>query len=1014
MSENTNARLCLFGRPRIEFGSEVIDSFPTRRCAYILARLALAHQRQLSRAQLAEVLWPDEYYDATRIRLRQELTRLRRALGSLESIIEPIGESIRLDVSRLEIDVDDFERSARLAKETDDPQRRLVMLARIVEIGRMPFMAESSDDWVRIERIRLNVVRYGALVDLGVAHLEVGDADQALTAARNAIDIVSDREDAYLLAARALGALGHRADALSQLDILREIAAETRGGRISPRAMRVEAELSSTGSQENVGSTPSVRFPISAPTEPLLGRAEQLALLVEHLHPTTGEARILTVLGIGGIGKTHLIRHSCVRMAPAFERRVAFIDLSNIADAAIVPTAILRELGLGYAPTTDPIARLIQVLGTGATLLALDNLEQFGATIAPLISRLLSQAPGLRILAGSRIPLNVAGENRLSLAPLSLPDEAAGEDMATRSAAIQMFLGAMEADRMGRVLDAAEWPILSNIVRRLEGMPLGLQLAASRMRAIGPVQLLRDLDSGLDRLVSRRGDTPERHRSIRNAVTGSFEQLHDAAREALVALSVFRGGWTLDAAREVCQIVDPAETMDWLLDASLIYVAEDGPQLRFRMLETIRDYAAELLTVERRAELDQRLLQWIVHRSSSISAELVDRRVMDEFDLFEPELDNLRAAQQIALESNSAAAFLLGANLCSFWQFRTSGYEALQFYTDLFDRHGEGATGEDVLRASYAQAINLHFMLTVDRPEVYERTLRLGRELGDLRYEVKTRVLLAFYSQNKIRYADCVAEIEGIDQFVAANGSFESDGFVSRVKGIFLQYQGEPEPAVQHFREAAAWFRERGEVFHSTRTRRDLALGALDLGDLDLAELALEGLLEQGYETKFMAILPSIYSASGLLDLKRGRFAEALRTFNLSMVGWRELGNHFQEGDQWNNIGRTQLAAGNFEDARVAFGHAADMWVDEHPVAATYALFGLAAIRSRRGDPDRAARIIDVAKRECARAGAKKVRFHALFQQETELAVLAQLGLSAIAESGLSLDEAIRLGKSAA
>ena len=1007
-------RLCLFGIPRIEIGTVRLDQFPTKRCVHLLARLAMAHQRQMSRAHLADVLWPDSFFEEARPRLRQELVRLRRTLGDLERVLVTSADSIRLDLSNLELDVELFERQVRAARQSEDPVQRQALLAQAVEIAGSPFIADAAEDWILIERIRLNVARYGALVELGNLLLEEGKPNEALIFARDAMEIVPEREGAYLLAIQSLRELGHLEDALAQYRRLqRNVAAD--GGKISANAERVAEGLApgQIGGRQTTRAELNlvIRFSVPAPSEPIIGREAPLSGISEQLRPDNADVRLVSVLGMGGIGKTHLLLYACRDLALTFNYRVAYVDLSNLADANLVPTTVLGALGLGYVPAGNPVNRLKAILSASPTVLALDNLEQFGGAVAPLLRRLLDEIPTLRILAASRTPLNLAGEYRLNLDPLELPEESAAGEDAKNSPALRLFLNVLDADRMGRTPWRQELPTLSNIVRRVQGVPLGLQLAASRLRTLGPAALLQELDEGLNRMVNRRQDAPERHRSMGNAVAGSFDQLEPPLKEALAQLSIFRGGWTLESAELVCGITNAAETMERLTETSLISVVSDGSRWRFRMLETIREHARDLLGPLGLAELRDRFLKWMVGRSRLVAFDLVDTAGKEELDRLEPEIDNLREALRYALDEAPEAAFELGANCASFWRFRTSGYEAYRFYSELYLRYPDFPPSPHMLRSCYGQSLIAQYIQDPDRAVIHDRTIRIGREVGDLSYEIKILVFQAFTAQDEIRYADCLAYFAEMDRFIMIHGDFESGAFVDRVKADFIRHQGDPEGAVHYLRNAVAWFSDRGELFYRARVRIELAYAAIDLEDFDLAEAMVTGLLEQAYEIGFISLVPMIYACSGLVALGRRRFADGVKMCQLSLRGYPEFGGTFPVGDQWNVIGRIYLEESRFADAREAFGKAAEIWLSNgRPVAAAVALFGLATVRLREGEPERAARLFVVADRECKLAGAKLIRFHTRFAERLEAELRAIPGIFLADEQPMGIDAAIRMG----
>ena len=1002
-------RICLFGIPRVEIGSVSLEHFPTRRCIQILGRLALAHQKRMSRPQLAEVLWPDEYYEATRQRLRQELTTLRRSLGEFQDVLEVTAESVRLDLSKVELDVDEFDRLIRNARQSMDVELREKNLMRSVQVASSPFMSTATESWIAIERIRLDVARYSALVDLGSLLLDASRADEALSCARDAIEIVPERESAHLLAIQSLCQLGHSEDASTQFQSLRRAILKDRKGRLSAKAERIGEEIFRP--EVSLVEIPlGLNFSFPAPSEQIFGRDEVLHTIVEMLDPQRGRNRLASIIGMGGIGKTHLILYACRDLAAIFNQRVAFIDLSNLEDASVIPTAVLRSLGHGYVPTKDPIHHLKNVLGEEPLVLALDNLEQFGVKATPILRRLLDEIPALRILAGSRTPLNIAGEGRLNLEPLSVPAESAEQHEATASPALRLFLSLIDPNQVTHGFRNEDWPIVSNIVRRVEGVPLGLQLAASRMRLLGPAALLTDLNKGSDVLVNRREDAPARHRSMRNAISGSFDRLHPSLRQSIASLSIFRGAWTLDAVRAVCDIEDPEGTMEQLADASLISITHEGIQVRFRMLETIREYSHSLLEDHQSFELRRRLVKWMVERSRLVANEIIDLPIMEEIDRLELDIDNMREALRYSLEEFPDLAFELGANLPFFWLFRTSGFEAQQFYAELFRRYGSYPKSALVLRASYGSSLIAHFLALANSNEMFDRTIEIGLSIGDRSLEIKTNVFRAFKAQNGIKYAECRAWIEEMDRFAADFGTFDSDPFVSRIKGIFAQYQGDPESSIPHFRSAVSWFSARGELFFLTRARLDLAFAAIDLGDADLAEANLAGLLARAFEIRYLTLVPPIHGCIGLVALHRKDYDGALNAFHQSLAGWKDLGASFFEGNQWNVIGRTYFEMGRMSDARIAFAKAGEMWLaDGLPAAVAVAVIGLAAVSHSEGDSQRAARLFKAAHHVLNQAGATLIRLHARFAARLEADLHGVLPDNRDGDA-LSLEEAVRLG----
>jgi len=220
----------------------------------------------------------------------------------------------------------------------------------------------------------------------------------------------------------------------------------------------------------------------------------------------------------------------------------------------------------------------------------------------------------------------------------------------------------------------------------------------------------------------------------------------------MAALSVFRGGWSLAAAGEVCQLNDAAGTMERLLDASLLYRVDTSGLPRFRMLETVREYAHRLLTPEESLAYRKRHLSWVLRRSMAISGFRVDDNSLGDLHDLCREHENVREAAHFALDTDAQAAFRLAANLYPLWHYRSSGFEGIQYYREVFSRYVEHPVTSDFVEASVGHALLAHFLQTPDRFEVYERALEWGQQVGLRRFEPLVLTLMAFYGQITMRY----------------------------------------------------------------------------------------------------------------------------------------------------------------------------------------------------------------------------------------------------------------------
>jgi predicted ATPase/transcriptional regulator with XRE-family HTH domain len=336
------------------------------------------------------------------------------------------------------------------------------------------------------------------------------------------------------------------------------------------------------------------------PLTPLVGRAHDIDIVTELLQH--GNARLVTLTGAGGVGKTRVAVEAAISLRSRFEIGPVWVDLAVIREPALVPSAIARALGLPERGGQGLAEMLESTLSHRRSLLVLDNFEHLLAA-APVAHTLLERCPHLRILVTSREALRVRGEHEVQILPLGLPDPevAARAESVARAEAVDLFLQRVRAVRPGFVLKDADAPRIAAICSRLDGVPLALELAAVHLKYTSPAVLEGRLRSRLELLQDGPRDLPARQRSLRATVAWSHERLTASERTLFRRLSVFVGGFTAEAAQTVCGT--PGESPEeisrdlaGLVDKSVVQAhpsSEEG--VRFRMLETIREYALERL-----------------------------------------------------------------------------------------------------------------------------------------------------------------------------------------------------------------------------------------------------------------------------------------------------------------------------------------------------------------------------------------------------------------------------------
>ncbi|TDD30162.1 helix-turn-helix domain-containing protein [Actinomadura sp. KC06] len=629
----------------------------------LMIRLALEPGRTVTVESLVDALWPDGGPGDRVHALQALVSRLRRVLpaGRLRSV--PGGYVLDAEA----VDAPEFERlAAEGGRALGDGDAKLAVerLTSALELWRGDALADAAGiPFADAAAVRLEALRLAATEDRVAAELATGAdpvrpaAELEELAARHPL-----RERLRALLVEALHRAGRSAEALAAFEEFRGRLAEELGA--DPGQELQDAYLAVLRAVPRVPDG-TARGNLRVPPTSFVGREAERAWIARRLW----EGRLVTLVGPGGSGKTRLATTVGAELSGRFPGGVWLVELAAVGDPDEVPRAVADVLGL-----RDGTSHLVEALSADETLIVLDNCEHVVAAAARLTDDLLGTCPSLRVLATSRERLGVDGEALCPVPPLDVPEP--GGD-ALESSAVELFAERAAAVRPGFTLSGDDASVAGEICRRLDGLPLAIELAAARLRSMSLDQLAARLDDRFRVLSGGSRTALTRHRTLRAVVAWSWDLLDGAERRFAERLSVFPGTITPETASRVTGLPQALDVLDSLADRSLLQVVE-GAEPRFRMLETIREYGRERLAEA--GELDRVRAEHVacfLDLAERAEPHLRGPEQLEWFFRLAAERENLVAALHHAVDAgDGGSAVRLGAALATFWMILGDHAEA--------------------------------------------------------------------------------------------------------------------------------------------------------------------------------------------------------------------------------------------------------------------------------------------------------------------------------------------------
>jgi predicted ATPase/DNA-binding SARP family transcriptional activator len=948
----------------------------------LLALLLLNANEVVSADRLIDELWGDEAPDSGRTALQVRVSQLRKALGDDGGRIATRAPGYLLRVGRDELDLYRFE---RLVSEADDAEaaEAAAKLRDALGLWRGPPLVDLSyASFAQPAIRRLEELRMAALEKRIEADLELGREADLVGELETLVEQHPLREHLRAQLMLALYRSGRQADALAayqnarrvlveqlavepsallrQLEqaILRQEVSLDLAATVAARAPLVAAvSESESGRQGLRGEDRDPPHNLPAQVSSFVGREQELSELRQLL----SRARVVTLTGAGGVGKTRLVLQLAASMLDGSGDGAWFVDLAPLTDAMLVAAQMAGVLGVPEQPGRSLPQSLIAACRDRQLLVILDNCEHVIGEAANVTDQLVRGCPTMTILATSHEPLGIEGENLYRVPPLFVPPASADPDRLLACDAVRLFADRARQQRSDFAVDSQNASAVGRLCRRLDGIPLAIELAAARLRTLSLDEINNRLDQRFRLLTGGHRVTPPRQQTLQALIDWSYDLLDPEEQEMLERLSVFAGGFDLHSAEAVAGagFESPVGVLDRLaalVDKSLLQTDHVG-SVRYRLLETVRDYASAKLLARsptaasalRTAHCDH-----YVALAEAAAPHLIGHGQIEWLDRLQLEFDNLRAAISTSLQdSNPTTGLRLGRALCYFWLYR--------------EPRGEGA-------AALSAAL--------DRPDAQQPTLLRGRALAAagmlLTMITREYDAGAAYAQEALAIARALADdhlrAEALHVLALVNGSRGNAQAHLELTGEGLTLA----MAIADPHLTALLLMTRGSSPHLSHAERART-----------AEKSLEMSRQAGNAVLHLRTLNNL----GYLEMEAGEIGAARARLAEGVRLAREIGD--RRGLSFNSctLGFASYLDNADSDARAMFDQSlaiAQRNGDQLMVA--YAHLGLALVASRAGDAQAAATLHGAADAIIDKLG---TRFDSLESQlrDTDLSRLrAELG----------------------
>ena len=687
-----------------------------------------------------------------------------------------------------------------------------------------------------------------------------------------------------------------------------------------------------------------------------IGREQEIAEIKQLLKIH----HIVTLIGPGGTGKTRLSLQVAADLLDQFQHGVWFIELAPLTDPDLIPQTILSAMGISDQ-TGNPLAALRDYLRQKTSLIIFDNCEHLLAASANIVDTLLRAAPELRILASSREDLGVPGEKLYSVPSLSLPDIKRLPVIAQLSQyeAVRLFIdrALLVAPRFS--VDAHNAPFIAQICHRLDGIPLAIELAAARVRTLTVDQISAGLDDRFSLLTGGARTLLPRQQTLRALIDWSYDLLSEQERLFLRQLSVFAGGWTLEAAKEICASHSASDLLSQLANKSLVVVVESSHsgETRYTMLETIRQYGRDRLSEAGGGEIVRlRHLAYFVKLTAQAGPELYRPNQVFWLNRLDEELDNLRTALEWALATNIELGLQIVAGpIYRFWLFRSTYRELGNWLAQLLQQYDQHNPLHVRALAIQSQCIGNNEGNFNEVHLLAEKSLQMARNLGDRQSEAFSLSILGGFTLLQGNLAEAVPLLE--QSLALYREAGDKVGQASTIDWLSIN-NSDLKRAASYAREGLELCRELGDLAGVASILTTLARLTYSQGDLSSPAPWLEEVLSLSRQLGDPVREDEALITYGTLAYWQRDYQRAIALYSEGIQLGEKIGYHYQ--NLWAQIymAYAVLRQGDIQKARELFADGIrGMQKANLLIGLVFAAEGLASLYANQGQAERAAQL---------------------------------------------------------